>query len=157
MLLRGLIASLLLFFAAITQAEDCLVSTLPPERLASLPQIKAATNNDELGLYHVAFTNGDQILAHYGTCELALNAHYLLRQTSEPEFQQIAEYLAALVPSKARGPELVAQLNSSQALALNRPLQLKGAADDAHVLTLKSATSPLFAFELHYQWLPPLH
>ena len=159
MLLRYFFAIALVVLATCTYAEECLVSTLPPEGLTTLPNVVNSNNTTDTGMLNVAFANGDQILAEYGTCELALSAHYLIRATTPPNTQLIQRFVTALVPgadTPREGDSVVKQLTTKLPLALDQPIKLTGPTD-AHTLVLTQSASPLFAFELHYHWQAPLH
>jgi len=161
MLLRYFFATTLTLLAACTYAEECLVTTLPPERLTNLPEAVDSNNYTDTGVLNVSFANGDQILAEYGTCELSLNAHYLIRATTTPDTQLVQRFVTALTPradvqDESKVNELVKQLKAKQPLVLDEPIELTGTTD-THTLVLKKSSSPLFTFVLHYRWQAPLH
>lgn len=156
MLAHRLLAATLVVLSISAQADDCVVSTSPPDRLITLQGVAKNDNYADTGVFTVSFSNGDQILAEYGTCELALSAHYLMQSTNKPDTKVIEEFLAAVIPMQTQIAQLVEQLKAAQPLNLNQPVHLKGTSD-SHTLVLKSGTSPFFQFELHYRWQAPLH
>lgn len=145
-------AFLLATLATTAHAEDCMVSTDPPARLSTLPDVMQHT--DKSGVYQVTFAGGDLILAKYGTCELALSAHYLLR--TDASLKNIEDFLAAVVPAQGQAASLVQQLQEKGPLSSGQSVSLEGE-NDGHLLSIQPASSPLFKTVVHYRWQAPQH
>ncbi|TVZ38678.1 hypothetical protein P886_3055 [Alteromonadaceae bacterium 2753L.S.0a.02] len=153
---RYLMGLLIAFVASFCFADDCLVSTLPPEKLSTLPGVNRVEHNEESGSYITSFDNGDQILSRYGTCELALDVHYLFRTSQNPSIEALKKIIAATIPGQQQVAIILNQLDDLQPVPRNSTIELKGL-NDSHTLMLMDSSSPLFVTELHYQWNPPLH
>lgn len=151
--LRFLLAFSLLF-AAGNSLADCLVATNPPSRMLELADITASHNATDTGFIHVAFANGDQMIAHYGLCDLSLDAAFLLTKHTAPDKHTLLRLLDAVAPSEAVIKQLQEQLANLSEIAPDKPIELEGI-NDSHTFTLYVSQSPLFEYEWHYHWNSP--
>jgi hypothetical protein len=142
----------------VSHAQDCMVSTAPPEVIEQFPGIETDKLNKEKGYYSASLENGDQILVYFAPCDLALRGHYLWRHTPDSETlrETIRLFVSYMVPAQPDKEKVARQLREKGDINVNQSVTLQGRGDK-HKITLQDSSSTMFVKELHYEWLPPRH
>lgn len=156
--LHTALLALLWIVPQLAYANDCLTSTNPPHIIGNFPGIVDEKLDSDNGVYLASLENGDQLMAHFAQCGLALRGHYLLRSehSEEDRKAKITLFLSRILPSQHGADKVVAQFETRQETDFKEGVILQGQ-NDEHKLTISAAKSPLFSHEVHYEWLPPQH
>lgn len=146
------------FFPLVSLAQECLVSTTPPKLIETFPGITEAKLNSDTGRYGATLNNGDIVQISYAPCDLGLRGHYLsMNESGEKEtLATIKLFLTYLLPSETVANQVLPQLNKLTLIDFQNAVELRGI-NDKHKLTFRPSNSSLFQWEVHYEWVPPLH
>lgn len=146
-----------LFVTNSVTAQDCMVSTNPPAELQNYPGLVEKRLDDTLGFFSAKLSDNDILSAKFGLCELSLTAFLL--STSEDKTQLIEKtqnLLRHVAPNFKQDNQLKEQVQNLNFDSLTNSVELSGEYAQ-HAIILKPSNSPLFQWEIHYQWLAPEH
>jgi len=151
-----LVAALLIGFSTQSlYAEDCLMSTNPPKIVEGYPGLQEERLDKDAGFYLASLDNGDQIMVSFSQCELSLRGHYLIQDSIDID-SVLETFLSHMVPVQEHAEMLIDKLEKHGGLMPGESILLDGEGDQ-HKLTVKHSDSHFFEYEIHYEWLPPLH
>ena len=154
-----LILVLICLVPPVSHGNDCLVSTLPPAAVDHYPGVVESKINKKKGYYVATLKNGDQLMAYFAPCELALRAHYFLQsKLSAAELNELTGlFLANVLPAQGDREAILKQFHDQAGEAdLILGIVLKGI-NDSHKISISESQSSFFEKEIHYEWQPPLH
>lgn len=151
-----LLLVLISVLAPSVQAQECVAETQPRKLMTFHPSLADEFLDVDKGRYTAILNNGDSIMASFAICDLGLRAHYIsVRPLEDKELKTtLVNFMTKVLPSEVVVNKVVPQLKAVSSIELEQSLVFSGL-NDSHRLVVSPSSSPLFATEIHYEWIPP--
>lgn len=137
-------------------ADDCTVSTDPPDLSRSSLPVSNQHSDPSQGLHSAILESGDLILIRYGRCELSKSSWYFSK-TSEINSANFKAWAQMVIVTEGDVEALGQQMkNAGSPLQPGNELTVQSGADH-HSFTITLPGTPLFSAAAFYNWTPPPH
>lgn len=153
---RLLTFTFLAALGGIATADDCLVSTNPPELIESYPGVSEQHFAPDEGKYSAILGNGDLIMLRYGRCELAMTSSYFSLAESIDQ-TTITTWASSLISSSAERESMEREISAHGASFSPGDKLIVDAGNGSHSIVLVPSESPYFSVSARYKWIPPEH
>lgn len=148
--------TLLVTLSTTTVAEDCLVSTNPPQLVESYPGVAEQHSDPEQGLYSAILENGDLIMLRYGRCELLKKSDYFSRSETISQ-TSLATWAGHLIASSSAVESFEQKITGHGTNFRPGDELLIEDGNGSHSIMIVPSESPYFRVTARYEWIPPKH
>lgn len=153
---RLLTLTFLAALSGIATADECLVSTNPPELIESYPGVSEQRYAPDEGEYSAILENGDLIMVRYGRCELFMTSSYFSKAESIDQ-STIAIWAKSLISSSAARDSIELEISTHGDSFSPGDELIVDVGNGSHSIVFVPSESPYFAASARYRWIPPEH
>lgn len=154
----NLVICLSLIHSSLLLADECSLSTDSKMLMTNHSKLIKEKLNAKTGRYSALLDNGDSVLAHFDTCGLGVQAHYLsvLPLNNTQLINTTTVFLSKLLPSDSTQKKLLLQLQTTPIEALNKGIQFNENGE-GHFIMMSTYSHQGATNLIHYRWIPPEH